>query len=36
MQTEGFKTLEEGLAVNFDIEDGPKVLQTACVIFQLN
>lgn len=31
IQSDGFKTLEEGQSVEFDIEDGPKGLQAANV-----
>jgi len=31
IQTDGFKTLEEGQTVEFDVENGPKGLQAANV-----
>ncbi len=31
IQTDGFKTLEEGQSVEFEIEEGPKGLQAANV-----
>ncbi|MFZ2211782.1 MAG: cold shock domain-containing protein, partial [Lactococcus chungangensis] len=31
IQTDGFKTLEEGQAVNYDVEDGARGLQAVNV-----
>ncbi len=34
IQGEGFKTLNEGQAVNYDVENGPKGLQASNVVPQ--